>query len=432
MPAFPWLDVLVILALIVLNGFFAMAELAVVSSRRPRLLAMERAGRRGAAAALALHNDPSRFLSTVQVGITLIGVLNGAYSGASLSGPLAARLAPFGLAPETAQDVAFGIVIVLVTFLSLMVGELVPKQIALRRPEAIAAVVAAPMAWLTRAAGPFVWFLDRASAFAFHLLRLTRDTDNAVTEEELRSVVADAETAGVIEGSERELIDGIMRLADRPVRGVMTPRTEVEWLDANAPEEDLRARLIASPHSRVVVGEGSVDMIIGVLQARDALAAILAGERLDLRALARPAPVVPDVAQATDALRALQSASVPLALVIDEYGHFEGLVTPSDLLAAIAGEFASDMDAGDDPMVVARPDGSLLVSGSLAADELAERLGFALPEERDYQTVAGFVLAELEHLPETGEAFDAHGWRFEVIDLDGRKIDKLLLTKLEA
>ncbi len=432
MPAFPWLDVLVILALIVLNGFFAMAELAVVSSRRPRLLAMERADHRGAAAALALHNDPSRFLSTVQVGITLIGVLNGAYSGASLSGPLAARLAPLGLAPDTAQDVAFGVVIVLVTFLSLMVGELVPKQIALRRPESIAAVVAAPMAWLTRAAGPFVWFLDHASALAFRLLRLTRDTDNAVTEEELRSVVADAETAGVIEGSERELIDGIMRLADRPVRGVMTPRTEVEWLDANAPEEDVRARLIASPHSRVIVGEGSVDMIIGVVQARDALAALLAGAPLDLRALARPAPVVPDVAEATDALRALQSASVPLALVIDEYGHFEGLVTPSDLLAAIAGEFASDMDAGDDPMVVARADGSLLVSGSLAADELAERLGFALPEERDYQTVAGFVLAELEHLPETGEAFDAHGWRFEVIDLDGRKIDKLLLTKLEA
>ena len=429
---FPGTDIAIILALIALNGFFAGAELAIVSARKPRLIVMQRAHVRGANTALRLQADQGRFLSAVQIGITLVGVANGAFSGASLSGPTAAWLQTLGVPAHWAQEMGFALVIVVVTYLSLIIGELVPKQLALRAPERIAVAVAPIMDMVTRVTSPFVSVLDASTAFIFRLLRINREGDNSVTEEELRHVVQEAEEAGVIEGKERELISGIMRLADRQVRGVMTPRREVDWLDVAAPEEDVRARLIATPHTRLVVGEGSIDRILGVVQARDALAALLEGRKLKLDTLVRQAPVVPDVADATVALAALRDAAVPMAVVIDEYGHFEGVVTPADLLAAIAGEFRSDMDEGHDPALVERSDGSWLISGSLPADELAEKLGFVLDDERDFQTVAGFVLAELEHIPATGESFEVHGFRFEVIDMDGRKIDKLLVARVEA
>lgn len=433
MNPFPWIDALIVVALIVLNGFFAMAELAIVASRKPRLRGLIAGGRPGAATALRLHEDSSRFLSSVQIGITLMAILNGAFSGASLAGPTGERLSAwFGVAPVHAEDIGFGLVILVTTYLSLIVGELVPKQFALRSPEAIACAVATPMLWLTRAATPFAWFLDRSSALVFRLLGQKRDGNHTVTEEEFRSVVAEAETAGVIEESERQMISGIMRLADRPVRGVMTPRNRIDWLDADASDEETRAALAATPHTRLPVAAGSVDEIIGVLQARDVVAALIAGRPLDLRVLAQAAPVLPDMLDAVDALAVLRDAAIPIALVHDEYGHFEGIVTPADLLAAIAGEFRSDVDDGNDPPAVERADGSWLLSGSLPADEMAERLGLDLPASRDYQTVAGYVLAEIRHLPETGEVFDAGGWRFEVVDMDGRKIDKLLATSLVA
>jgi putative hemolysin len=426
----PWTDVAIILALIALNGFFAGAELAIVSARKPRLAVMERAHVPGARTALKLQEEQGRFLSAVQIGITLVGVANGAFSGASLAGPAGAWLESLGVPARAADDVGFALVIVTVTYLSLIIGELVPKQLALRSPERIAVVVAPIMQAVTRVTSPFVTLLDASTGVIFRLLRLDREGDNSVTEEELRHVVQEAEEAGVIEGKERELISGIMRLADRQVRGVMTPRPEVDWIDLNASEADVRARLIATPHSRLLVGEGSIDRIVGVVQARDALAALLEGKPLGLEGLVRKAPVVPDVADATVALAALRDADVPMAVVIDEYGHFEGVVTPADLLAAIAGEFRSDMDDEHDPALLLRADGSWLVSGSLAADMLAERLDFRLGEERDYQTVAGLVLAELRHIPTVGESFEAHGYRFEVVDMDGRKIDKLIVAPL--
>lgn len=426
----PWTDVAIILALIALNGFFAGAELAIVSARKPRLAVMERAHVPGARTALKLQEEQGRFLSAVQIGITLVGVANGAFSGASLAGPMGAWLESLGVPARFAPQSGFALVIVTVTYLSLIIGELVPKQLALRSPERIAVVVAPIMQAVTKVTSPFVTLLDASTGVIFRLLRLDREGDNAVTEEELRHVVQEAEEAGVIEGKERELISGIMRLADRQVRGVMTPRPEVDWIDLNASEADVRARLIATPHSRLLVGEGSIDRIVGVVQARDALAALLEGRPLGLEGLVRKAPVVPDVADATVALAALRDADVPMAVVIDEYGHFEGVVTPADLLAAIAGEFRSDMDDQHDPALVHREDGSWLVSGSLAADMLAERLDFRLGEERDYQTVAGLVLAELRHIPTVGESFEAHGYRFEVVDMDGRKIDKLIVAPL--
>ena len=429
---FPWIDVAIILALIVLNGLFAMAELAIVSARRARLEAMARAGRHGAQAAIDVAADPGKLLSTTQIGITLIGILAGAYSGANLGGPVGARLMRLGVPADIAQTSGFVLVIALTTYASLVVGELVPKQIALRSPEPIAAVVARPMQWLARATAPFIWVLDSSSAWLFWLMRLKRESEDHVTAEELHLIVAEASKSGVIEEHERSIISGVVRLADRPVREVMTPRTDIDWLDVTLDDAAIRKALLDTPHTRLPVAEGSVDAVIGVVQARDIVAAVFRGERLDLRRLMRQAPVVLDQIDAMDALNALRDADVPMALLHDEYGHFEGIVTPADLLSAIAGEFASDSDPDDAPTVVERDDGSLLVAGQMAADALAERIGIDLPEDRDYATVAGLALAAFRYLPQEGESFVEQGWRFEVVDLDGRRIDKLLVSVVEG
>jgi putative hemolysin len=433
MQPFPWSDAAIIFVLILINGLLAMSELAIVSSRRPRLRGLAASGSRGAAAALRLAADPAKFLSSAQIGITLVAIVNGAFSGEALGKPVAARLtAWFGVAPHLADDVGLSIVIVIITYVSLIIGELVPKQFALRSPESIATAVAPAMEILTKLSAPFAWALDRSSALVFRVLGQRRDADHAVTEEELRSVVQEAETAGIIEESERQMISGIMRLADRRVRGVMTPRGEIDWIDADMDEPAIRAHLAASPHTRLPVARGSVDNIIGVLQARDVVQALIEGRPLDIAALARPAPVIPDVIDAVDALAVLRDAVIPIALVHDEYGHFEGIVTPADLLAAIAGEFRSDVDDANDPPAVERDDGSWLFSGALPADEMADRLGFDLPEDRDYETVAGFMLEHFRHLPETGESFTLKRWSFEIVDIDGHKIDKVLASPVRV
>jgi putative hemolysin len=428
---FPWIDVVIILALILLNAVLAMSELAVVSSREARLKAMARGGSSGAQCALDLAADPGRFLSTVQTGITLIAIFAGAYSGTSLGEPAAQRLQLLGLEPDTAQTVGFAIVIVIVTYVSLVVGELVPKQLALRSPESIAAVVARPMLWLSKAAAPFVWLLDQTSKLMFRMLGLNRESDNQVTAEELHLVVAEAQTAGVLEESERAIISGVVRLADRPVREVMTPRTEVDWIDISASGTELRDALKRTPHSRIPVAGGSVENIVGVVQTRDLLEAMLDGRELNLAQMARSAPVIPDLMDAMDALAVLRSAEVPLALVHDEYGHFDGIVTPGSLLAALAGAFRHDIEEGEEPDFVEREDGSYILSGAASADVLLDRLGIHLPADRDFSTVAGFALEQLKHLPETGETFTHDRWSFEIVDMDGRKIDKLIAARLK-
>ena len=425
---FPWIDLFIILALIALNGVLSMSELAIVSAREARLKGLAKGGSGGARTALALAAEPSRFLSTVQIGITLIGILAGAYSGASLGEPVAQRFRAAGLEADLAWRLGFGLVIVVTTFASLVIGELVPKQFALRSPEPIAVAMARPMLWLAKAMAPFVWLLDKTSALIFRVAGLNRENQNQVTAEELHLVVAEAQTAGVLEENERAIISGVVRLADRPVREVMTPRTEVDWIDINSSPDELRRALAETPHSRIPVAEGTVENIVGVLRARDLLDAMLEGRPLDLRLMARKAPVIPDVMDAMDALSVLRSAEVPLALVHDEYGHLDGIVTPGSILAALAGSFASDVE-DDDPPLVEREDGSWLVSGAANADLLEDRLGINMPGERDYSTVAGFALSVLKHLPETGERFGHDGWTFEIVDLDGRKIDKLLVTR---
>ena len=428
MHPFPWIDVAIIVALIVLNGFFAMSELAIVSARRARLQAMAKAGRKGAQIALTLGEDPGRFLSTAQIGITLIAILAGAFSGEKLGGPTGDQLQLLGIEPGLAHSLGFVAVIALTTYLSLVIGELIPKQLALRSAEPIAVAVAPFMAGLARVAAPVAWLLDRSSAAVLSLFGRPKPPAQ-VTAEEVQMVVAEAHSSGTIDEGERAMISGVMRLAERTVRGIMTPRTEVEWLDADAPPDDLRARLIATPHTRLIVAEGNIDTILGVAEARTLLARALAGEPLDLRAALLRAPVIPDVTDASDAIAVLQSGEVPLALVHDEYGHFEGIVTPANLLAAIAGAFRSDMEPGEEAMAVKREDGSWLIAGAMPADEMAELLDLKLPEVRDYETAAGYALAEFRRFPDEGEHFTSGGWRFEVVDLDGRKIDKLLVGR---
>jgi len=425
----PWIDVLLILALIVLNGVLAMGELAIVSSREARLKAMAKSGSTGARCALDLASDPGKFLSTVQSGITLIAIFAGAFSGEKLGEPTAERVQLLGFSPDTAHTIGFGIVIFLTTYCSLVIGEIVPKQIALRSPEPIAVVMARPMRVLSKVVAPFVWILERSSALILGLLGMNRESKNHVTAEELHLVVAEAQTAGVLEEDERAMISGIVRLADRPVREVMTPRTEIDWIDIASTSKEIEAALLATPHSRIPVANGAVEDIVGVIQTRDVMAALLLGRGVDLKQLCRTAPVIPDLMDAMDALAVLRAADVPLALVHDEYGHLDGIVTPGSILAALAGTFASDVDQGDEPALVERDDGSWLVSGAASADLLTDRLGVNLPNDRDYSTVAGFALSVLKHLPETGEKFRHDGWSFEIVDMDGRKIDKLIASR---
>jgi putative hemolysin len=430
--AFPWLDAAMVLALIFLNGLFAMSEMAIVSSRKPRLQALARSGKGGAQVALALSENPGRFLSTVQIGITGISVLAGAFSGDRLGEPLGLIIASYGVDRETAQIIGFAIAIILTTYVSLIIGELVPKQFALRNPEPLAAAMARPMMVLARATAPLVWLLEKSSAAIFRLFRLRGQSPDHVTAEELHLIVAEASKSGVIEESERAIISGVVRLADRPVREVMTPRPEVDWIDIDASADVVRTQLLETPHTRLPVARGTVEEIIGVIQARDVMAALFRGEALDLAALVRPVPVVPDQVDAMDVLNALRGADVPMVVVRDEYGHFEGLVTPADLLSAIAGEFVSDNDLYDEPLLVEREDGSMLVSGQMPIDMLAERLGMTLGEDRDYATVAGLALDIMRRLPQTGDHFTTQGWRFEIVDMDGRKIDKLLVSAVSA
>jgi putative hemolysin len=427
MTPFPWFDVAIIILLVLINGIFAMSELAIVSARKANLHSLADQGNRGAKTALRLASDPGKFLSTVQIGITLIGIVAGAFSGASLGGPTAERLQLLGMGADLSGTVGFVLVIGLTTYASLVIGELVPKQIALRSAERIAIIMAPPMALLARVSAPLVWLLDNSSALIFRMLGMKRDETSHVTADELQMVFAEATRSGVIEEHERAVMAGVVRMADRPIREVMTPRTEVDWLDIDATTGEIHRVLIGSPHSRFPVAEDSVDDICGVVQARDIVAAQLGGERLDLRKLMRPLEKVPDQLDALDALDILREAEVPMVLVHDEYGHFEGIVTPNDLLSSIAGEFVSDRDERTQRSLIERADGSYLVSGAMAIDALAERLGIRLSEDRDYATVAGHALSQLRHLPEEGETFEDQDWIFEIVDMDGRKIDKLIV-----
>ena len=423
-------ELVIALGLIALNAVFSLSEFAIVSARKGRLKILAEAGRSGAALALELAESPGRFLSTVQIGITLVGILAGAFSGAALGAQVADWLRGQGsVLQRFADPLGYGFVIGCITYFSVVVGELVPKQIALRHAERIACAMSPFMFGLSKLASPVVFLLDFSTRTIFKLFGVKELQDSVPTEEEIKSLVEEAADAGVIEFDERRMISGILRLGDRHVSAVMTPRTDVEWLDLSLDEQSMRDVLASTKHSRMPVGEDSPDNMIGVIQVRELLGPILAGEKLDPRPFVRKAPEFPDVLDALDALQALRQADVPMALVHDEHGHFDGIVTPADILDVIVGAFRSDEGASE-PEAVQREDGSWLIAGWMPADEAAELLDIVLPERREYETVAGMLISALRRLPATGEFVDAHGWRFEVVDLDGRRVDKVLAVKL--
>lgn len=429
MTPFPWTDLFIIAGLILLNGVFAMSELAIVSARTARLRAAAEKGSKGARIALDLAADPGKFLSTVQIGITLIGIIAGAYSGSSLGGPVGERLAMLGVPAEYAPEVGFALVIAVVTYFNLVVGELVPKQVALQIAVPVAIVMAGPLALLARVAKPLVWLLDISSGLLIRLLGVKPSSHGAVTAEELHMLFAEATRSGVIEAEQHQMLAGVVRLAERPVREMMTPRNQMDVVDIAADEAGIRAALDASSHSLLPVVESSPDKVLGVVKVREVYAVLATGGVPDLAALMRKPEVVPDQLDAVDALRVLQQAEVPMAMVHDEYGHLDGIVTPVDLLTALVGNFSSDQEHGEAPGLVEREDGSLLVSGGLPADALSDRIGIDFAADREFATAAGFALSVLKKLPTEGEHFEYEGWRFEVVDMDGRRIDKLLVSE---
>ena len=420
-------SVLIVLVLIVLNGFFAMSELAIVSSKRPRLETMAKAGNRGAARALSLAEDPTGFLSTVQIGITLIGIFAGAYSGATLSQPIAEALRAVPALATIAEPLAFGLVVVATTYVSLIIGELVPKRLALRNAEGLAASVSGPMAVLAAIGKPIVWFLRLSTEAVLGLLGASPRAPSAVTEEEVKAMIAEGTDAGVFHAAERELLEGVIRFADRPVRSVMVPRHAIAWLDVNDSIDSILAEVLASGHSRFPLCDGDVDEVIGFLHVKDILQVRVSGAS-DLRAVAREPLYVGETIQALRMIELFRSSGTHIAMVVDEYGSLEGLVTPTDILTSIAGDLP-DHDDEEEAGAVQRDDGSWLLDASLPIDAVARHLGVEDMSSNDFVTLAGMVIEELGHIPVPGEHVTLHGWCFEVIDLDGRRIDKVLARR---
>jgi len=423
-------EILIVAVLILVNGALALSELAVVSARPARLKVLADQGNAGAATALRLAEEPGKFLSSVQIGITLVGILSGAFSGATLGTRLSQWLAAIGVPANIADVGGVGLVVVLITYASLILGELVPKQIALRNPEGVAARVAQPMALLALVGTPIVWLLDISGKLVLRLLGQSGQAEESVTEEEVRTIIAEATTAGVLETEEHSMISGVMRLADRSARGLMTPRPDVSVIDLEDDYAENLAVILAAHHSRVLVQEGDDDSVLGVIVVAELLPSLARGEQADLRKLVRAAPVVMEHAEALDVIEAIRHSPVKMALVVDEYGHFEGIVTFGDVLEVITGIY--NEEPGEEPAVIERADGSWLIAGWMPVADFSERFKVPVPRDARYETLAGFVLSNMNHLPDVGESFEADGWRFEVADLDGHRIDKILLQRLPA
>ena len=424
----PGIEIGVALLLILINGLFALSEMAMVSVRRARLMVLERKGVAGAKAALALAEDPQHFLPTVQVGMTLVGILTGTFGGARLAVRLEPVLAASPALEPFASELALLIVVLATTFLTLVLGELVPKQLALRQPEAIAARIARPLRGLSRAAGPLIWVLGASTRFVLRLFGAHRAASHAVTEEELKAVLAEGAQVGVLETGEREMIERLLRLADKPVRALMTPRNEIAFIDRTDPRRDIVQALRETRHNRLIVSDGSVDNVVGVVQAKDILDQMLAGGELSVSAVLRQPMVVPDTTSALDALERLKADPLGLALVMDEYGSFEGVVTAADVLEAIVGD-ANDTQPDDAADAQSVP-GSLVVDGMMPVDELKARLSLPdLPAEGSYHTTAGLLLALLRRVPAQGDKVVFAGWLFEVQSMDGRRVDRVRASR---
>lgn len=426
------LELSIVVALTLLNGFFAMSEMALMTSRKMRLKQMGETSR-GARVALALVEHPDNLLSTIQVGITAVGLLIGHFGGKSIGLAITGWLTPvFPGAEQYATYIGTGLAFALITFGSVIFGELVPKRLGLAHAETIASRVAIPLHLLARAAKPVVDTLGVSNRLVLRLIGIRDDARNAITEEEIQLLVSESHEQGVIDDDERNMMQRVMRLGDRTVESIMTPRTRIVWLDANASYDENMAEMRATPYSRFPVYRGSDADVLGVLEVKSLLDT-LDGRRSDLFRTLRQALFVSESTHALKLLEIFREEQQSMALVVDEYGDVTGLVTVNDLMGAVIGRLQSSETPDADALVVERPDGSLLVDGSLPVDELREILGARLPNEddHDYHTAAGMAIAWFGRIPNIAESFDWNGWRIEIIDLDGPRIDKLLLTRLE-
>jgi putative hemolysin len=420
-------EILIVLALIALNGVLSMSELAILSARPARLKSLETKSR-GAAIALRLAENPGRMLSTAQIGITLVGVLSGAFSGATLGARLSHWLIVQGVDADWAATLGVGGVVVVLTYISLVAGELVPKQLALRNAETIAIFIAPMLSLLSKITAPIVWLLDKSSIFVLWMLGQRGDMGNRVTEEEVHTLLTEAHEGGVLEDGEREMMAGVMRLSDRNARALMTPRHEVLMLDLESTSAEAVAAIRKSARPRMLVQSRESGEVVGIVTLADVFNVVSRREALDLKALVVDVPVVSDQAEALDVLEVLQKSAHHIALVYDEYGHFEGIITTDDVLEAITGAVSS-ADA-DEPALVERANGSLLVSGWMPADEFCDRLGLSRGLAGEYDTIAGLVLHQLGRMPSLGDVFQAEGYEFEVIDMDGLRIEKVLVSEV--
>ncbi|WNC46243.1 hemolysin family protein [Thermosynechococcus sp. GLH187] len=425
------LEILLVLLLIIANGIFAGAEIAVVSARKVRLEQLAKRGQRKAKAALKLANSPNNFLSAVQIGITLIGILSGAVGGATLAQRLQAALSPVPWLGQYSQPLSIALVVTGITYLSLVIGELVPKRIAMTYPEAIACNIAKPMTWLTKLAAPIVHLLSVSTDTILQVLGITTIADQTVTEDEIKVLIEQGAQAGLFEVAEQDMVARIFNLGDRPIQSIMTPRTDIVWLDIESSLEEIETEILASSHSRFPVAEETIDHCLGIISAKDFLAARLTQQEIDLRQLLQPALFVPEGLPALDVLELFRQSSQHIALITDEYGGIEGLVTLNDLTEAIIGTLRHD--EGEEPQIIQREDGSWLLDGLLSTYELKELLRReSLPEEdtANYHTLGGLIITLFGRIPQSGDYIETDGLRFEVVDMDGNRVDKVLVTEL--
>ncbi|HEY9057403.1 MAG TPA: hemolysin family protein [Aurantimonas sp.] len=422
---------LIILMLIVLNGFFAMSEIAIVSARKSRLEQMRKEGRRGAASAIRLIEDPTGFLSTVQIGITLVGIFAGAYGGSVFAAPLADVMREWPVLGPYADTVAFVLVVVVITYLSLIIGELAPKRFALSRAEAIAIWVAPIMTMIALVGAPLVWLLRVSTKAVMALVGGDRGDGDKVTEEDVRAMIAEGTQTGVFKPKEREMLEGVIRIADRTVRSIMVPRPDTAWLDRRDPADTLLDKILNAGHSRFPVIDIDTDKVVGIVQTKDLLEQQRRTGTIDLAEAMREPLYVHETMPILKLLERFRAAGIHMAVVLDEYGSFEGVATPTDILQGIAGALPEGED--DTPRVIARGEGSWLIDAAMPVDAIEEAVpGLAFPTKRDYETAAGFILDHLGHIPDVGERFRWRHWDFEVMDLDGQRIDKLLVTRVPA
>jgi len=426
-------EILVIFFLLLANGMFAMSEIAVVSARKARLQQLAEEGNRGARAALTLTGDPNQSLATIQLGVTLIGILAGAFGGTTIAEGLGRRLSTVPAVAPYSHAVAVGLVVIGITYFSLIIGELVPKRLALGNAERIAARVAVPMGLVSRICSPVVHLLSLSTNVAIRLLGVKHVPSPPVTPEELKVLIEQGTETGVFEEAEQEMIEGVLRLDERQVGAFMTPRTQILWLDLEDPPEAIRRKISESHYSRFPVSKGSLDNVLGILRTRDLLTQSLARKPLDLKSLLRPAPFIPETISALKAMELLRERRVHLALVTDEYGGIQGVVTHHDILEAIVG-FIPSTGAPAEPGAVRRDDGSWLIDGLLDIDELKEIFDLKrLPgeEQGSYHTVGGFIMSQTSSIPSAGQHFEWGNLRFEVVDMDGRRVDKVLVTPIQ-